>query len=58
MLKQVLLYSGSAFILFWGVAHLFPTRSVVSGFGEISIDNKRIIIKIKHDIAIEAKIKK
>ena len=43
MLKQVLLYSGSAFILFWGVAHLFPTRSVVSGFGEISIDNKRII---------------
>ena len=43
MLKQVLLYSGSAFTLFWGVAHLFPTRSVVSGFGEISVDNKRII---------------
>jgi len=58
MLKQVLLYSGSAFIFFWGVAHLFPTRSVVSGFGGISIDNKRIIIIIKHDIAIEAGIKK
>ena len=58
MLNQVLLYSGSAFILFWGVAHLFPTRSVVSGFGEISIDNKRIIIIVKHDIAIEAEIKK
>ncbi len=43
MLNQVLLYSGSAFISFWGVAHLFPTRSVVSGFGEISADNKRII---------------
>ena len=43
MLNQVLIYSGSAFILFWGVAHLFPTRSVVSGFGEISVDNQRII---------------
>lgn len=43
MLNQILLYSGSAFISFWGVAHLFPTKSVVSGFGEISTDNKRII---------------
>ena len=43
MLNQVLLYSGSAFIAFWGIAHLFPTKSVVSGFGEISVDNKRII---------------
>jgi len=43
MLKLVLLYSGSAFISFWGVAHLFPTKSVVSGFGEISSDNRRII---------------
>ena len=43
MLNQVLLYSGSVFISFWGIAHLFPTRSVVSGFGEISVDNKRII---------------
>ena len=43
MLNQLLLYSGSAFIAFWGIAHLFPTKSVVSGFGEISVDNKRII---------------
>ena len=43
MLNQVLLYSGSVFISFWGIAHLFPTRSVVSGFGKISVDNKRII---------------
>ena len=43
MFNQVLLYSGSAFIGFWGIAHLFPTKSVVAGFGEISIDNKRII---------------
>jgi hypothetical protein len=43
MINQVLLYLGSAFVTLWGVAHLFPTRSVVSGFGDISIDNKRII---------------
>ncbi len=43
MLAQVLLYVGSAFLLFWGIAHLIPTRNVVRGFGEISPDNKRII---------------
>ena len=43
MLNQVLLYLGSAFTALWGIAHLFPTKSVVSGFGEISVDNKRII---------------
>ena len=43
MLNQVLFYSGSAFISFWGIAHLFPTKSVVAGFGEISVDNKQII---------------
>jgi hypothetical protein len=39
----ILLYLGSGLTLIWGVAHLFPTKSVVQGFGEISIDNKRII---------------
>jgi len=43
MINQVLLYAGSALVLFWGVAHLFPTKSVVRGFGGISRDNKRII---------------
>jgi len=43
MIGPVLIYSGSAIVLFWGIAHLFPTRSVVAGFGNISIDNKRII---------------
>jgi hypothetical protein len=27
----------------WGVAHLFPTRNVVKGFGDISLDNQRVI---------------
>jgi hypothetical protein len=43
MVNQILFYAGSALVLFWGVAHLFPTKSVVRGFGCISGDNKRII---------------
>ena len=30
-------------IALWGIAHIFPTNSIVKGFGEISLDNKRII---------------
>ena len=43
MVSQILVYLGSFFIVFWGIAHLFPTKNVVTGFGEISLDNKRII---------------
>lgn len=43
MIHLILLYIGSALPFFWGVSHLFPTRSVVAGFGDISPDNKRII---------------
>ena len=43
MINQILLYLGSALPLFWGTAHLFVTKSVVGGFGDISLDNKRII---------------
>ena len=43
MPSTVLLYVASALCAIWGVAHLFATRGVVSGFGEISIDNKRVI---------------
>jgi hypothetical protein len=43
MVNQILLYVGAFFTCAWGIAHLFPTRSVVNGFGEISQDNRRII---------------
>ena len=43
MINLVLLYAGAALPLIWGVAHLFPTKNVVAGFGDISLDNKRII---------------
>lgn len=43
MIDLVLLYLGAALTALWGIAHLFPTSSVVKGFGAISADNQRII---------------
>lgn len=43
MLGNILLYIGSAVITLWGIAHIVPTKSIVTGFGEISKDNRRII---------------
>jgi hypothetical protein len=43
MTRLVLLCAGAALPLLWGIAHLFPTASVVKGFGDISPDNRRII---------------
>ena len=40
---DILLYTGSAIIILWGISHLIPTKNVVKGFGDISTDNKRII---------------
>ena len=44
MINQVFLYLGSIILFFWGVAHLFPTKSVVKGFGDITADNKRMAL--------------
>jgi hypothetical protein len=43
MTNEILLYTGSAISIAWGIAHLAPTRAVVKGFGDISADNRRII---------------
>jgi len=43
MPNEILLYAASVMAAAWGVAHLFATRSVVAGFGEITQDNRRII---------------
>jgi hypothetical protein len=43
MAAQIPLHIGAALTIVWGIAHLFPTKSVVRGFGDIGIDNKRII---------------
>jgi hypothetical protein len=43
MTGRILIYLGAVLPLIWGVFHLFPTQSVVRGFGDISQDNKYII---------------
>ena len=43
MANAVFLWIGSLLPIVWGIAHLFPTGSVVKGFGSISEDNRRII---------------
>lgn len=43
MINNIFLYAGSASIIIWGISHIIPTKSVVSGFGAISEDNKRLI---------------
>ena len=42
-MSTILLYISSFFLTAWGIAHLFPTKNVVKGFGAISADNKNII---------------
>ena len=43
MKAEILLYAGSVLPFFWGVAHLFPTKSIIEGFGDIGQDNRQII---------------
>ena len=43
MINSILLLIGSITIIIWGIAHLFPTESVIKGFGDISVDNKNIL---------------
>lgn len=42
-MSAVFLYLAALMLVGWGTAHLFPTRSVVAGFGEISSDNRHIL---------------
>ncbi len=40
---NLLLYLASLLLVVWGVVHLFPTKNVVKGFGDISLDNQHVI---------------
>ena len=42
-MSDALLYAGSIIITLCGIAHVIPTKNVVTGFGQISEENKRII---------------
>jgi hypothetical protein len=41
--RELLAYFGSGVIVVWGIGHIIPTRSIVSGFGDLSVDNRRIL---------------
>ncbi len=43
MNANFLLYVAAVLTVAWGVSHLFPTKNVVKGFGNISLDNQRVI---------------
>ena len=43
MNASFLLYLAAFLTAAWGIAHLFPTKNVVKGFGAISLDNRRVI---------------
>lgn len=42
-MKELMVYAGSAIVFLWGVGHLIPTRSIVSGFGNLGLENRRIL---------------
>ena len=44
MLGLVLRVVGSLLLILWGIAHMFPLRSILRGFGGVSPDSRRIVI--------------
>jgi len=40
----LLVYLAALALAGWGVAHLVPTRQVVASFGELSTDNRRVLM--------------
>lgn len=44
-MAAVLAYLAATIIAVWGIAHVIPTRQVVSGFGAIGPDNRRILVQ-------------
>ena len=42
-MNDVLLFVAAGLTGLWGIAHLSATKGVVTGFGDVSVDNRRII---------------
>jgi len=43
-MADALVFVAGAALVLWGVAHITATKSVVDSFGEISADNRRILV--------------
>jgi hypothetical protein len=44
-MAAILTYVAAAITGLWGVAHAVPTRQVVAGFQDTSIDNRRVLLQ-------------
>lgn len=42
--SSLLAYVAAVALIAWGSAHLAPTKMVADGFGDISTDNRRILV--------------
>ena len=40
---ETLVFVGAILIMLWGLGHLFPSRAIIAGFGQLSDDNRHII---------------
>jgi hypothetical protein len=43
MMNEAFLFVAAGLTGVWGLAHLGATKGVVAGFGDISVDNRRVI---------------
>lgn len=43
-MADTLVYLAGAALILWGAAHIAPTTSVANSFGDISADNRRILV--------------
>lgn len=43
-MADALVYVAGAALVLWGAAHIGPTTSVADSFGQISVDNRRILV--------------
>lgn len=44
MMSTVLLAAAALISTLWGIGHVLPTRSIVDGFGALTVDNRRILV--------------
>lgn len=42
-MTYIVLYVAAVLTGLWGIVHLFATKGVVAGFGELTADNRRIL---------------
>jgi hypothetical protein len=43
MLNKYKIFLGSATIILWEIAYIYPTNPVIKGYGDISDDNMNIL---------------